>query len=370
MKKATTTKTTPTTTEKGKTLFTTPVLTAYENAVKTAYNHDPDPVSIASDPTVNETMQAVGQWSTFSVLKKLRTVGGQVNENDPTPSYNPVPVQLTRDLVSDLANIDRRKYAVENDHEIQINKDGDPVTVFNDLHKATPSILAENLTDAYDLLQTALLTVWTETVKVITDRPADLDDHFMTTPVTVRRLRKKVYIKDDPTDPTLWETIQTTPVQIVFKAVRREIENNRSVQVNNKYVYIDDLASDPTDPDHTEKVYRRLDRLTASLTADNMTVDLDGRPVETLTTADPVSVTDTTALLTALNLTTRQMTVLKYMIDGYGQKAIATRLSVCNKSVWETIQQIRKKAVKLATDRPDLFDPSVLAKYIPTPTEK
>lgn len=349
--KATTTPTAPTKDEK--TLFTTDLLTAYEKAVKTAHDHTTDLDRIANDPTVTETLQAVGQWATFSTLKKVNTA-----------SANPVTMQATRDLMCDLANINRRKYATENDHTVKYNDDGDPVTVYNDLRKYTPSICAETLTDATDLLQTALLTIWAETVRIITDDPTALDGHFMTTPVNVRRLRRKVYIKDDPTAPSIWETVQTTPVQTVFKAVRREIENSRSMQVNNKYVYIDDLCTDPDDPDHTEKVYRRLDRLTASLTAVNMTTDLDGKPTPTLTTTDPTAVADVTDLLTALNLTTRQAQILRYMTDGNGYKAIATRLDIRPDSVRDAVKAIRKKAVAVLTDRPDLCDPSILAKFV------
>lgn len=339
--------------ENKKALFTTDLLTAYEKAVKTAHDHTTDPDHIANDPTVIDTLQAVGKWATFSTLKKVNT-----------SSANPVTIQATRDLMCDLANIDRRKYATENDHIVKFNTDGDFVTVYNDLHKHTPSICAETLTDATDLLQTALLTIWTETARIIKDDPTALDGHFMTTPVDIRRLRRKVYIKDDPTAPSMWETVQTTPVQTVFKAVRREIESNRSMQVNNKYVYIDDLCTDPDDPDHIERVYRRLDRLTASLTAVNMTTALDGKPTPTLTTTDPTAVADVTDLLTALNLTARQMQVLHYMIDGYGKKAIATHLCVTQHAISDTIKQIRKKAVAVLTDRTDLCDPSTLIKFI------
>lgn len=348
-----TTKATTTPTKNEKTLFTTDLLTAYEKAVKTAHDHTTDLNRIANDPTVVDTMQAVGKWATFSTLKKVNTA-----------SVNPVTMQATRNLMHDTASIDRRQYVTENDHTVKFNDDGDPVTVYNDLHKYTPSIIGETLTDATDLLQTALLTIWTETARIIQMYdPTALDGHFMTTPEKRRILNHKIIIKDDPTAPSMWKEAEITPIQSVFKAVRREIENNRSMQVNNKYVYIDDLCADPNDPDHTEKVYRRLDRLTANLTAVNMATDLDGKPTPTLTTTDPTAVNMTTDLLTALNLTKRQAQVLKFMSDGYGQKAIATRLGVCQNAIVTTIKQIRKKAVAVLTDRPDLCDPSTLEKY-------
>lgn len=349
--------------ENAKTFFTTDLLTAYEKAVKNAHDHNPTIDYIRNDPTVIDTLQAVAQWTTFAVLKKLRNVGGEVKQGDPTPHYNAIPHELTRGLVADIHNADRRRYMVENDYTIEYNDDGDKVIKYNDLHKDTHKVIAENYTDSIDLLQTALLTIWAETVRIITDDPTALDSHFMTAPTPVRRLRRKVYIKDDPTAPSMWETVDATPVQTAFKSVRRDIKNSRHAQINNKYVYIDDLTADPDDPDHTEKVYRRLDRLTANLTAVNMTTDLDGRPTLTNTTADPTAVADTTELLTALNLTTRQATILQYVTQGYGYKAIATRLQIRPDSVRDCVKAIRKKAVTVFADRPDLCDPSILAKY-------
>lgn len=313
--------------------YTLDILTAYENAILTAYNRTPNPDRISADPTVVATMQAVGQWATYAVIKRIIKA-----------SAHPVVMQLQRDLTADLANNAARLYAIDNDHHNTYNRNGDAVTVYDDMHTYTPTLCAATLSDATDLLQTALLTIWSETIRVITDRPADLASHWLTTPTAVRRLRKRVYINDDPTAATAWEEVQVSPIQTVFRAVRRDIQASRAVQVNNRYIYLDDMVNDPDDPDHVERVYRRLDRLTASLAADDMTTDIYGdRAVATYATATQTAVDDADRIVSALNLTTRQSAVLAYRLQGYGNKAIATRLGVTENSVKGALYAIRDK---------------------------
>ena len=342
MKATTTSTTTKNITKEGQTMqkttakqpYTLDVLTAYETAVLTAYNRNPNPDRISADPTVVKTMQAVGQWATYATLKKVNKA-----------SANPMTMRMQRDLTADLASNAARLYAIDNDHDIAYNADGDPATVYNDLHTYTPTLCAATLSDATDLLQTALLTIWTETVGVITGRPTDLESHWLTMPTAVRRLRKRVYIHDDPTAASAWEDVQVSPIQTVFRAIRRDIQASRAVQVNNKYVYLDDTVNDPDDPDRAERVYRRLDRLTASLAADDMTTDIYGdRAVATYATATPTAVDDADRIVSVLDLTTRQSTVLAYRLQGYGNKAIATRLGVTENSVKGAINNIRAKA--------------------------
>lgn len=314
--------------------YTLDILTAYETAVLTAYTRNTSPDRISTDPTVVATMQAVGQWATYAVIKRIVKA-----------SAHPVVMQLQRDLTADIAHNAARLYAVDNDHDIAYNADGDPATVYNDLHTYTPTLCAATLSDATDLLQTALLTIWSETIRVITDRPADLASHWLTTPTAVRRLRKRVYIHDDPTTATAWEEVQISPIQTVFRAVRRDIQASRAMQASNKYVYLDDMVNDPDDPDRAERVYRRLDRLTASLAADDMTTDIYGdRAVATYATATPTAVDDADRIVSVLDLTTRQSTVLAYKLQGYGNKAIATRLGVTENSVKGAMNNVRAKA--------------------------
>ncbi len=342
-------KNTNTTTKKA--YFTNDVLTSYEKAIFNAFSKDSDLTKIAKDPQVMTTLQATARFTVFSVLKKLFIASG-----------NKIPQKMTRDICKDLDRLDRLDRLVTDDHVIIYDDDGDPTVVYNELSKDTYNLLSQTLSDGADLLSTASLAVWTETVKIIQDRPADLELNFMTVPYKQRILRKKVYIKDDPTDPTLWTDTDITPIQQAYKSVRREIIASKALQTNNKFVYIEDLAVDPCYNDNTETIYKRLDKTTASLTTDTLTVGIDGRPTEIPPTASITAVKNAKQILTELNLTARQATVLKYRLQGYGKQAIATRLKIGPSSVADIINNIRKKTINLATRRPDLLDPSIIAK--------
>lgn len=334
-----------------KAYFTNDVLTSYEKAISNAFSKNSDPEIIAKDPQVTTALQATARFTVFSVLKKLFTASG-----------NKIPQKLTRSICQDLDRFKRLDRLVVDDHIIIYDDDGDPTVVYNELAKDTYNLVSQTSGDGLDLLQTATLAVWTETLKIIQDRPADLKLNFMTIPYGVHILRKKVYIKDDPSDPTLWTDENTTPIQQAYKAVRREIIASKAIQTNNKYVYIEDLAVDPSCDNNTENIFRRLDRPTASLATDTLTAGIDGRPTDIPPTANVENVKNARNLLRELNLTARQATVLKYRLQGYGKVAIATRLSVSSTAIKQTIKQIQKKAVDLATCRPDLLDPSIIAK--------
>lgn len=68
---------------------------------------------------------------------------------------------------------------------------------------------------------------------------------FMQSPYKERRLKKKVWIKKDDSING-WETVETTPIQETYKAVRREIEHSRamSTDARNGYSYLEDIAHD------------------------------------------------------------------------------------------------------------------------------
>ena len=61
-------------------------------------------------------------------------------------------------------------------------------------------------------------------------------------------------------------------------------------------------------------------------------------------TTDSQTAADMSTLVTRLELTDRQATVLKYRIQGYGIKAIATRLGVSHQAIAKTLDGIGKKA--------------------------
>ena len=81
---------------------------------------------------------------------------------------------------------------------------------------------------------------------------------FMESPYKERRLKKKVWIKKADS-VNGWETVETTPIQEVYKSVRREIENSRamSTDARNGYTYLEEIAQDGETGEKTQ-VYKRL----------------------------------------------------------------------------------------------------------------
>ena len=157
-----------------------------------------------------------------------------------------------------------------------------------------------------------------------------------------------------------WETVETSPIREVYKAVRREVANNRSLNIDpsNGYLYLEDLARDE-ESNEEATVYRRLNKYTDL--AGNVT-DFNG--AVKFETVDSGSAADYDKMTEALELTARQAQVLQLRMSGYGCVAIGTYLGVKEESVRSVLQTIQKKAVeKLAL-------PSYLvnAMTAPTPT--
>ena len=157
-----------------------------------------------------------------------------------------------------------------------------------------------------------------------------------------------------------WETVETSPIREVYKAVRREVANNRSLNIDpsNGYLYLEDLAKDEESNEETT-VYRRLNKYTDL--AGNVT-DFNG--AVKFETVDSGSVADYDKMTEALELTARQAQVLQLRMSGYGCVAIGTYLGVKEESVRSVLQTIQKKAVE------KLSLPSYLinAMTAPTPT--
>lgn len=101
-------------------------------------------------------------------------------------------------------------------------------------------------------------------------------------------------------------------VREVYKAVRREVANNRSLNIDpsNGYMYLEDLASDEKSNEETT-VYRRLNKF--SDLAGNVT-DFNG--AVKFETVDSTSVIDYDIMIEKLELTARQAQVLQLRMGG------------------------------------------------------
>lgn len=309
------------------------LLRTYENATRNRNGN------AETETAYNTALTDLATACAFSVLKKLCNVGGTVTETTKSTTDTAKTIrQLRQSLAKDLHDLDRLAYASVNATAQEYNADGDLITVIKDkdLHNALTALCGECFGDGLDLMHTAIVAILTETEKA-----TDTNGNFMETPYNVRRLKKKVYIQSVDSLGG-YETVQTTAIQEVYKAIRREIESNRTMQVaNNKYTYLESIATD-TETDTETAVYRRLPKYSGLAYE---TFDTNGKV--TSITADTETVDTTDRIIEKLNLTTKQAKVLQLRLSGYGYQAIATYLGITRNSVYDSIKWIQKKATAI-----------------------
>ena len=325
-------KTTTTNAKATNNAFTT-LLRTYETATRNR-NGNTD-----TETAYTNALTELATACTFSVLKKLCNVGGTLTETSKSTTDTAKTIrQLRQSLAKDLHDLNRLAYASNNATALEYNQDGDLQSVVKDkdLYNALTALCADTFGDGIDLMHTAVTTILTETAKT-TDLTAD----FMETPYNVRRLKRKVYIKD-VNSLGGYETTQTTAIQEVYKAIRRDIESNRVMQfANNKYTYLESVATD-TESDTETAIYRRLPKYSGL--AYEMT-DYNGKITAITTDSETVDTTD--RIIKKMNLTEKQAKVLQLRQSGYGQRAIATYLGVTPQAIQNTLKQIQVKAVAI-----------------------
>ena len=205
------------------------------------------------------------------------------------------------------------------------------------------------LEDGMDLVHTASATIIDQT------KQNGNAIGFMQSPYKERRLKKKVWIKKDDSING-WETVETTPIQETYRAVRREIEHSRAISTDaqNGYSYLEDIAHDNETGEET-RVYKRLTKY-ADLGGYAMASPYDnvenivlnhsmGRQGE-LYSVDNSMVQNIDQILELLKLTARQSEILGLRMSGYGCVAIGTYLGVREESVRRVLQTIQNKAVE------------------------
>lgn len=272
---------------------------------------------------------------TFSVLRKCldpQAKSGKPSNSGCNPQLDEVKRSIYRDT-NTLKNID---YSCEKAFTTVYNEEGDrqTKTLDSDYRYAYNKLTQQTLGDGLDLVNTAIVSLLDECSKVDTTT-----ENFLETVYTVRRLKKKVWIKvEDSVNG--WETVETSPIREVYKAVRREVANNRSLNIDpsNGYMYLEDLTRDEESNEETV-IYRRLNKY--SDLAGNVT-DFNG--AVKFETVDSASVTDYDTMVEKLELTTRQAQILQLRLSGYGYIAIGTYLGVNEKSVRDVLKTVQKKA--------------------------
>lgn len=298
------------------------------------YNNDK--TSVAFSNVLDELATAVA----YSVIKKCLDPqqkgrkDGRTSNSGCNTQLDEVKRSIYRDK-STLANID---YSCKQAFATVYNEDGDRQTKTkdSDYRYAYNKLSQQTLGDGLDLVHVAMVALLDESEKA--DRTKE---NYLENTYGVRRLKKKVWIKSEDS-VNGWETVETSPIKEVYKAVRREVANNRSLNIDpsNGYLYLEDLATDEESNEETT-IYRRLNKF--SDLAGNVT-DFNG--AVKFETVDANSVTDYDTMVEELELTARQTKILELRMGGYGYVAIATYLGVNEKSVRDVLKTVQKKAIE------------------------
>lgn len=298
------------------------------------YNNDK--TSVAFSNVLDELATAVA----YSVIKKCLDPqrkgrkDGQVSNSGCNTQLDEVKRSIYRDK-NTLANID---YSCTQALTTVYNEDGDRQTKTkdSDYRYAYNKLSQQTLGDGLDLVHVAMVALLDESEKADRTR-----ENFLENTYEVRRLKKKVWIKSADS-VNGWETVETSPIREAYKAVRREVANSRSLNIDpsNGYLYLEDLATDEESSEETT-IYRRLNKF--SDLAGNVT-DYNG--AVTFETVDSASVDKYENMVDALELTARQAKVLELRMGGYGCVAIGTYLGVKEESIMSVLKTIQKKAIE------------------------
>lgn len=264
---------------------------------------------------------------------------------------NPLMVELKQGIGQDRRTLDSTRRNANAATRTTFNNDGNAVTVTADTDAAAAlaALLGESITDGFDVVQEAAAAILEQAAdhakkvdKTADNWTVENVENWLDVPYTVRRLSKRVYIRME--DSAAYRDETTTPIQEVYKAVRRYIQNSRAMRTDprNGYSYLEEVA-----PDGLETIYFRLGKyadLGGYAQGGHFGQPGRGDRATGLYTVDRQTVDDAAAIVEKLDLTDRQAQVLKLRMQGKGYKAIATYLGVTQRAIAKTVERIQEKA--------------------------
>ena len=306
-----------------------------------------------SDPRNPETLYTVSRVVAFSVLRKVidpQRKAAADRETVSNSGYNPALVNLRRSIVADTKALEALATHTEQATKATYTADGDPVTIIADpaAEEAAAALIGETLGDGLDLVHAAAVALLEQAADHAAEGPG-----WMEKPYEIRRLSRRVYIQT--AESAAWKTEETTPIQEVFKAVRREIQNSRALQTDprNGYSYLEEMTADP-ETRALETLYVRMGKY-ADLGGyqSSAPVEMAGAPAglecsgADLYTVDAAAVDGYNRMIENLNMTPRQAEIVRLRMQGYGYKAIASKLGVTQAAVNIQLYRLRDKCKAL-----------------------
>lgn len=238
--------------------------------------------------------------------------------------------ELKRGIYFDGKNLANIRYWANADYETAYTKDGDmKLEESKDANDGLAALIDYTITDGYDLVQAAALALLEQAAE-----HAASGENWLDCPFTVRRLSKRVYIRE--TDSRAYKNVETTAIQECYRAVRRQVAASRAVATDPRsaYTYI---SIDAYEPEALEQIFIRAGKY-----ADVGSVDCNGLYTGDMESLRAYNEADT--LLEKLNLTARELQIIKLRMRGYGYLSIATYLGIKQGTVTTVMYRIREKA--------------------------
>lgn len=295
----------------------------------------------ASGRDYGHELTALATAVAYSILNKLtdpqRKTAAAREEWLPCGAYKTsdnglsnVMVKAKRDIYRDSLYLGNLTDALADASTYEYDKDGNArrVVVNEQAEQAAAALMADSLGDGLDFVNEAAAAILEQAEKY-----AALGGHWLEKEVEFRRLSKRVYI--DPSAVPEYREEVTTPIQQVYRAVRKYVQDNRAVSFDprNGYTYVDMPAADDLD-----RVYYRSSRY----------ADLGGYDCNGNYTGDMETSTRYNAIVSALNLsTTREAFIVSKREQGYSVEAIAAALKVDPANVSRIIRRIQDKAAAI-----------------------
>lgn len=298
------------------------------NAVKRAFEK-----AYASGADYTDEITALATAIAKSVLNKVidpqrKTAGEKTAVSN--SGVNKYLDELKRGIYFDERNLSNIRHWSNLPYEIEYTKNGDMLMIEHEgTSAALETLLDYCLTEGIDLVQTAVVALLEQA-----ESHAENGENWLDEPFTVRRLSKRVYIRE--TDSKAYKDVETTAIQECYRAVRRAVADSRAVQTDprNGYTYI---SIDAYSDEELEQIFIRSGKY-----ADVGGVDCNG-----LYTGDYESLRAANSaeeMLASLNLTARELQIINLRMRGYGARAIGTYLGVSRGSVERSVKNIQSKA--------------------------